>query len=238
LETAYARTAQQFHPSPARLVAYYDLVFDGVPLSSQRLLDVGGGSGVASFYAASRGAAVTCLEPAGDGAAGNLPVILRRFQEAMPDADVRLDQRTLQQMRDDEGPFDIVLLHNSVNHLNEAACAHVHKDAEAREAYLTVLAKLAALTAHGGFLIVADCGRRNLLGSLGMPNPFAPGIDWHIHQQPRTWVRLLRDLGFAEPRVRWDAPSRMRRWGQSLFGNPVGGWLLNSHFIITMRRAD
>ena len=43
-------------------------LFDGVDLSGKRMLDIGGGSGIYSFYAACAGAReVICLEPEAAG---------------------------------------------------------------------------------------------------------------------------------------------------------------------------
>lgn len=235
---SYARVLEQLHLSPRRIIRYFDYVMRGVPLQGRTVLDVGGGSGIASFYMASRGAQVRCLEPGGAGAAGHLPEMYQAFSTAMDsevEVVVELDRRGLEDLEPNDGPFAIVLLHNVVNHLNEDACAVLHQDRSAELVFDELFTKLRMLVGSGGHLILADVGRRNLLGNLGIPNPFAPTIDWRIHQQPGTWIRLLRRAGFLHPRVRWDAPGRTGRLGQVVLGNRLGAWLTSSHFIITMR---
>ena len=56
------------YSSKSRLKFQMDMLFRGVDLKDKKVLDIGGGYGLFSLYAASRGAKkVICLEPEADG---------------------------------------------------------------------------------------------------------------------------------------------------------------------------
>lgn len=231
----YTDTLVNFVPSPERYLTYLDLVFDGVPLDGRSVLDVGGGDGVISFYAAARGASkVVCLDPAADGSS---PAIDDRY--ALLEDEVGGPVIKLRERFQDHDPgvakYDVLLVHNAINHLDEEACSRLPDDPDAVAAYREIFRDLRGLLKLGGHAIVADCGRRNLWGDLGVHNVFAPTIEWEIHQEPKVWDQLMTDAGFEPGRIRWDAPSKMRRPGQVVFGNRVGAYLTNSHFILTAR---
>lgn len=230
---AYKRAVSAYVPSPDRYVTYLDLVFGDVQLSGRSVLDVGGGNGLLSFYAIARGASrVTCLDPAADGSS---PGIDRQFDALASEVGGDVDRLTERFQDHDPGGalYDVVLVHNAINHLDEAACAALPDDPAAVAAYRDIFADLRGLLRPGGNIIVADCAKRNLWGDLRLHNVFAPGIEWPIHEQPTVWNRLMVDAGFKPGNVRWDAPSKMRRPGQAIFGNRVGAYLTSSHFILT-----
>lgn len=232
----FAEAAKRLTPAPGRLAVYLRVLFEGVPLAGRRMLDVGGGNGAISFYAASRGARVVCLEPGAAGSNAKMRSAFESMAETLRHSvNVELDPRTLQEFQSDS-TFDVVLVHNSVNHLNEEACARLHREGWARDAYLELFHKLATLAAPGADLIMSDCSRRNLFGVLGIRNPFVPEIDWAIHQQPSTWAALLKEVGFRYPRTRWNAMTRLGP-ARRLVSNPIGAFLTTSHFTLNARKA-
>jgi SAM-dependent methyltransferase len=233
---AYLTALNQLVPSPSRYATYLRLLFDGVVIAGRSVLDVGGGSGLISFYAATSGASsVVCLDPVGDGSNPAMERQYELLETGVGGPVVRVRQR-FQDLDPLEGRFDIVLIHNAVNHLDEDACERLPA-ADARQAYTAIFSNLRSLLAPGGHLIMADCGRKNIWSDLRLPNVFAPGIEWNIHQQPEIWNELLLSSGFGVGRIRWDAPSKLRRTGQIVLGNRVGGYLTNSHFVLTCPRS-
>lgn len=229
---SYVEALGKSVPSPTRYLAYQALVFDGVPLASRRVLDVGGGNGVMSFYAACRGAStVVCLDPLEDGANEAMDGQYQSFAQHVGGPVTRIRERFQDWVATSQA-YDVVLVHNAVNHFNEAACERLPA-ADAQAFYLGIFTSLRSVLAPNGHLILTDCARRNLWGDLRLHNIFAPTIEWHIHQQPKVWDALLIEAGFRPGRIRWDAPSKMRRPGQLIFGNRFGGYLTNSHFILT-----
>ena len=114
---------------------------------------------------------------------------------------VRLEPVTFQAFEPARKQFDIILLHNSINHLDETACINLLGDEASRTIYLNMCSKLSALASSGAKLIVCDCSRYNFFALLGIKNPFAPTIEWHKHQAPEIWVDLLSQVGFVNPRI-------------------------------------
>ena len=61
------------YSSKSRLKFQMDMLFRGVDLKDKKVLDIGGGYGLFSLYAASRGAKkVICLEPEADGSSSGV----------------------------------------------------------------------------------------------------------------------------------------------------------------------
>ena len=190
-----------------------------------------------SFYAAAAGAErVTALEPE---AAGSTPRVTRRFArlgEALGLSSVELRTETFQDFDPGGDRFDVLFLHAVINHLDESATMAIHRDEAACETYRVLFRKLAAMGAGGATLIASDAARSNLLGRLGVRNPLQPTIEWEKHQQPETWARLLEDVGFGAPRIRWNSLNTLRRPGRLLLGNRAAAWVLDSTFCLTMTK--
>ncbi|HET7198498.1 MAG TPA: class I SAM-dependent methyltransferase [Burkholderiales bacterium] len=215
--------------------AYFDGVFAGVELAGRRVLDIGGGNGMHSYWAALQGAReVVCLEPeaAGNphGAAREL-AILRR---AMPELPVRFDARPIQDFADGEG-FDAILMLASINHLDEQACIELLEDDAARESYRAIFTRIAALARPGATLVITDCCRHNLFPALGLTNPFNRSIEWHKHQQPETWAELLAQAGFAKARIGWLPLFRFGPLGRRLLSNKLAAYFLKGAFRLSMQ---
>lgn len=214
-----------------------DDLFDGVEFAGRRMLDVGGGTGFFSFYAGCMGASeVVCLEPELDGSTAGVVRTFDRLRSEFPGVPVRLDTRTIQAFSTTE-TFDIILLHSSVNHIDEAACIRLREDEGARDAYRHVFARIRDLASPGARLIVSDCTRYNFFPLIGMKNPLRPTIEWHKHQEPAVWARLLGEVGFRNPRVTWEPIYRFGRPGTLLLRNRVAAFFLKGVFQLQMEKA-
>ncbi len=230
--TAYASAIQVITPHARRYLRYLDRVYRSVDFEGRRVLDVGGGNGVHSYYAAARGAAkVTCLDPIEDGSNPAMEGHYAHLEQRVGGPVEKVRSRFQDHQVYD--PYDVVIVHNAINHLDEDACAALPDDERARESYKVIFKALRVQLRTGGFLVVADCARRNLLGDLNLHNPIAPTIEWHIHQQPETWLALMSKAGFARGGIRWNAHWRLGRPGQLLLGNRLGAYATSSHFTIT-----
>ena len=226
-------------PDAKRYQRYLDVVFGDVHFEGATVLDVGSGTGLVSCYAAARGAKrVVSLEPEFEGSSGASHDVARRLAKAAGmNHVVETRRESIHDFAPDGEMFDVVVLHNSINHLNEAACVELLENAESRLFYETAAAKIATLTRRSGTLFVSDCSPRNLWPALGLRNPFARKINWRLHQSPGVWIGLLTSAGFSSPRLRWTPPGRLPPVAQRIAANRLVAFVGSSHFHLLMRRT-
>ena len=218
---------------------YLDYLFSGISFDAKATLDIGGGRGLFSFYAACMAADdVVCLEPDAAGSRSGNSEIFEKLRSELGMLDrVRLEPSTIQDFEGSDGTFDILLLHNSVNHLDEESCIRLQCDDCAVEAYKKIFKKLSKLGSRKAKLIATDCSRYNVFALLHLKNPFSPTIEWHKHQSPWYWAELLSEAGFRNPKIRWASFSRLRSPGKLLLGNRFASYLLHSQFCLTMEKG-
>lgn len=228
---------EELYPNRGNLQFHLKTLFKNITLENRRVLDIGGGSGLHSFYAACMGAKeVICLEPETEGSRSGMGGKFRKLTETLGGDQVRFEPVTFQAFESTKR-FDVILLHNSINHLDEPACINLLNDEASKAIYMDMFSKLSSLAGGGAKLIVCDCSRYNVFALLRIQNPFAPTIEWHKHQAPEVWVDLLGQVGFTNPSVRWTAFNTLRSTGRVLLGNKLLSYFLRSHFCFTMEKS-
>jgi len=224
------RTSKSLH-------TYLTFVFKGISFEGKRVLDIGSGSGIFGFYAAVCGAkCVVCLEPEAHGGSDGMNSQFNRIKEALDLDQVTLLAQTFQEFSAEPNSFDIIILHNSVNHLDEPACIQLGKNPGARTIYKELFDKLAGLATPSSSLVLTDCTSRNLFALLRVKHPLSPSIEWHKHQPPQVWVRLLQSCGFGAPHIRWSSYRRLGTLGWALLANRHAAFFLTGHFCLHMTR--
>ena len=218
---------------------YLSQITRGVDFAGKRVLDIGGGGGNLSLYAVSQGAALgVCLEPEAHGSSVGMHETFERTAAILHTGDrARLVCETIQDFVWDGEHFDLILLHNSINHLDEQATERLHRDEKARETFRAIFRKIGDLAVPGARMLIADCDRYNVWRvAPGVTNPFAPTIEWHTHQPPERWAAVARAGGFETERVIWTSLNTLREPGRLLLGNRLAAYLLRSHFAMWLRK--
>lgn len=238
LERYFSKLAE-YGNRPQTWEFYFGYLFDGIDFEGKSVLDIGGGIGRTSCYAACRGAEkVICLEPEVAGSRPGMSETAQDFRSALGLSDKVYLISCMFQDFDAEGQeFDIIVLHDSINHLDEAACRTVHRDEGSRAIFAALFNKLASLARPGAKLVMTDCSRHNIFQAIGCKNPFAPTIAWDIHQAPEFWAELLSESGFRKPRIRWHTLNRLGNLGRAVFGNRLAAYFYTSHFCLTMEMS-
>lgn len=226
-------------PDPLGPGLYFNYIFKNVSFEDKSMLDIGGGAGLFSFYAACMGVdEAICIEPEAAGSTPGLVKKIDNIKAGLENGDrVFLETNTLQDFNPQGKTFDIILLHNSINHLNEDACIKLKYDAESVTIYKELFNKLNNLASPGALLIIADCSRYNIFPLLRIRNPFAPTIEWYKHQSPNFWINLLSGAGFSDPNVRWSIfNQRLRFLGKIPFVSGLVSYFRRSHFCLIMKK--
>ena len=238
LEAYYSTVVSKgLYTNRRNLKGFVQTVFQGYDVSHKAVLEVGGGNGLLSFFAASMGAhEVVCLEPEADGSRSGINKGFEQVKNALSLSNVFLKQTTFQAYEPKGKRFDLILLYNSVNHLDEEACIRLQEDPRAKTLYLGLFRRLNEMLNPSGSVIICDANRHNFFDRLGFKSPIVPTIDWRKHQAPEIWSDLLKIEGFSEPRISWTTFNCLGSLGRILLGNRVCSYFLTSHFRLGMTK--
>jgi SAM-dependent methyltransferase len=212
-----------------------EFLFKGVPLREKNVLEVGCGPGTWAIWAALHGAArVIGLEPEADGSTLHVRERLRQNIGALGlGTKILVVDGCIQELEGSEALFDVVVMFNVINHLDEAAVVVLNQDRGAFDRYVTLLKKVRAQMRTGGWIIVADCARRNFWNQIGLRAPFVPWIEWHKHQNPPVWARVFGASGFRLFDLRWSPLQPFPR----LTSNWLVQYVTCSDFVMRLRAA-
>lgn len=230
---------EKIYHSPQSLKWYYEkYLFKNVIFENKYILDIGGGIGLISFYASASGASrVILLEPESDGSGSNEMEKYFRMQECLPFSEkIQLVKNKFQDFDASDMKFDIIVSHNSVNHLDENACINILSNYEAKNAYIKLFRKMYDISNPMADIIIADCSSKNFFGNIAINTPLARNVEWKKHQKPKLWMDMLMEVGYRNPKIEWTSYKQLRGLGKILFGNRMAAYYLTSHFKIHARK--
>lgn len=223
------------YPSKKNLSFKYDQIFGDIDFKGKNVLEIGGGHGVFCFYAAIRGAKwVVNLEPEGVGSKSGYIEKFKLLKDALGVYNAEIIESTFQDYDSLNRKFDIILLYNSINHLDEEACIDLRTNSGSWDAYKNIFRKIHLISNPDAKIIIGDCSNENLFPLLGLKNPIYKKIEWFKHQSPEVWTRLLKECGFCNPSISWTTFNSFGKLGKFLFGNKYVSFFLISHFILKM----
>jgi len=226
------------YTSHKRLKYYLEtILFKDVDFASKTMLDVGGGNGLFSYYGALKGAKkIVVMEPEMDGSTAGFGDEFNEMHTLFNKPDnIEFSGEFLQSYDNKGVKFDIVLMHNSINHLDEDACEALPDDQNARTKYINVLNDLVNICNENATIIVTDVSRYNFFEKINVTNPLVPTIEWQKHNDPEVWIELLSKAGFRKPIVRWLSLNAWGPLGNAVFGNKVLSYFFHSYFYLKMQ---
>lgn len=223
---------QGMYSNQKNLANHLKFFFGNFAFKGKRVLDVGGGRGILALWAAASGAQLAvCLEPEADGGASDMNTSFEKLRNSIEIGAERvvLMSTTFQEFSSAE-KFDIIILSNSINHLNEPATVKLTSDQCCWDEYLSYFRKMSNLLNAGGRVILTDCDKSNFFSDLGLKSPFMPEIEWEKHQSPKTWRSIMKEAGFHDLTIDWSTPNRLGALGRWALSNRFVAYLLLSHF--------
>ena len=225
------------YPDKGNFNFYLNYLFGDVEFANKSMLDIGGGSGLFTLFGGAMGIRKgVCLEPEASGSKTEESKLFNDYSRQLGLSNVKLVTDTLQEFIYTV-KFDIILLHYSINHLDEKACINLLTNQWARNAYEKIFQRLDDLAAPNAHLIIVDCSRYNIFPAIGMKNPYAPHIVWRKHQTPEVWAEMLSSHNFIDPNIRWSSPNTLRNFGRVFLGNRVVAYLTYGTFSLRMQHT-
>src|SRR4030095_3497079 len=98
------------------------------------------------------------IEPEATGSSSDALVAFRQIVATLGLGEqIEATEHSLQELPMPERPFDVVIMYNVINHLDEEAVVVLHRDAEAFARYVSILQNLRLLMRSDGWVVVADC---------------------------------------------------------------------------------
>ncbi len=215
---------------------FKNYIFEGVNLKNKSLLDLGGGNGIASFFAAHSDKSCKCtiVDPFEDGSNTLMNTQYKVLSKLYGNA-VKLHKGYIESLPTDE-KFDLILLHNSINHIGEDIIADIESSQEHWKEFSSRLEPIIMKAKKGATIIVADCSNRNFWNDLGVKNPLAPTIEWHLHKPPRVWQKMLEKFECKHLRTKWTSRRELLFFGKFLLANKFLGYFTTSHFVSTYKK--
>ena len=210
---------------------FKNYIFNGVELKNKSIMDFGGGNGIASFFAVHYNEACDCtiVDPFDEGSNAEMVNQYHKLSRFYGGA-VRLHNDYVDSLPVRE-TYDVILMHNSINHIGEDIIEEIGVNKNYWEEYLEKIKPILLRAKRGAVIIVADCSNKNFWNDFGVRNPIAPTIEWRLHQPPHVWREMFEQLGCSHINTNWTTRRELLVPGKMLLANKFCQYFLGSHFV-------
>ena len=210
---------------------FKNYIFDGINLRDKKLLDLGGGNGIASFFAyhTEKSCKCTIVDPYVDGSHKQMHTQFEDLSK-LYDNSVTLHNGYVDTLPESH-TFDLILMHNSINHIGEDIVGDIDTNKNSQVEYSKRLTKILDRAKSNSIIIVSDCSSKNLWNDLKIKNILAPTIDWNLHKPPSVWQKLLEDLDCQHISTKWTARRELLLIGKFILSNRFASYMINSSFV-------
>ena len=220
-------------PRPYGYSFYFkNYIFNGISLENKTILDLGGGNGIASFFAlySTSSCSAWIVDPIAEGSNQLMTDQYNILKDKIDPARIHFHRDLIDTLNEPEY-FDIILMHNSINHIGEDIIEEALVNEEKHKEYVERIKEITDRLKKGGTIIVADCARRNFWGDLGLNSPVAPSIEWNLHCQPNVWQKMIEEAGSVHISSNRTARRELGIFGKILLANRPCSYMLDSHFV-------
>lgn len=220
-----------------RLKIYLNDLYQNIDFRNKSILDVGAGYGLFSLSIGLLGAKkITALEPELEGGTTTMVQIFRNLANKFNIKSITILKKIFQEFEPGEEKFDVILFHNSINHLNEENCITLLDSEKSRAIYKDYFANIFNMQNKEGILIITDCSRFSFFDKIGLKSPLAPSIEWHKHQAPEVWISLAESVGYKKIGLTWTTTGYFSSLEKFLFSNKIASYFLMSHFKLYFKK--
>lgn len=206
-------------------------IFEGISLKNKSLLDLGGGNGIASFFASHSDKSCRCtiVDPFEDGSNTLMSNQYKELSKVYNNT-VKLHMGYVETLPKDE-KFDLILMHNSINHIGEDIIIDIQYNQNHWKKFSLRLESILMRAKKGAKIIVADCSSKNFWNDIGVKNPLAPTIEWHLHQPPHVWKEMIEKFNFTRLSTKWTSRRELLLFGKILLAHRLISYFTESHFV-------
>jgi SAM-dependent methyltransferase len=211
---------------------FRNYIYKDIDLDGKKILDIGGGNGIASFHAlhSSANSFAWVVDPIAEGSNERMFEEYESMKKYYDSGRVNFHRDYVDTLLEPH-TFDIIVMHNTINHIGEDILKDISHNSNAYSEYVRRLKTILDRLSNDGVLIVADCGSKNFFRKMGLKSPFAPSIDWHLHCEPGIWKEMIEEIGFSHIKTQWTARREFGEFGKTFLANRICSYFLNSHFV-------
>ena len=215
---------------------FENYIFKDLDIKNKSILDLGGGNGIASFYATHIDDSCKCVivDPFEEGSNTKMLDQYKKMSSIYGKR-VSLHNDYVTSLPD-TSEFDIVLMHNSINHIGEDLIKNLEIGSQAWKEYQDRIYSIFSRAKPEATIIISDCSNRNFWGDVGIKNPFAPSIEWELHQPPTTWTKMFEDFGCQHLDTQWTSRRELLSLGKYVLANKFFSYFINSHFVAKFKK--